>query len=194
MKKIVTSLAVIVAFVFSILIVYTMSGREYRENEITQSTIAAMESAMKILSDANKYKPVSNEEFEAAYISAFLESVDSKNEKYSMNIVTADYQTGLLRAEVVVDYKHPNGNEGSVSVDRTMILENSQKTLPEKMRISFSIGDNIYREYYLEIGENLNAPKIPNGVTGTIWKKEDETTINPGENIEVSGTASYILQ
>ena len=56
MKKIVTSLAVIVAFVFSILIVYTMSGREYRENEITQSTIAAMESAMKILSDADKYK------------------------------------------------------------------------------------------------------------------------------------------
>ncbi len=194
MKKITTAIAVIIALIFSIVIVYTMSGRDYRSDEISQATISAMESAAKLLLDKTQYSPSTNEEFEAAYISALTEELNAKNLDYTINIISSDWQTGIIRAEVVASYKHPNGNSGSVSVDRTIIMEDYTGEIPEKYPIIFAIGENNYREWDMEANSTIIAPNIPADCTGTKWVAGDGSELVPGDALTVTGANTYTLQ
>lgn len=194
MKKIVTTLAVIVAFILSVLIVYTMNGRDQRQTEITNATVAAMESAMKSLIDKEGYAPTSNEDLETAFLSALLEEMDAVNLGYTVNVLNADAHDGIIRAEIVVNYTHPNGDTGIVAVERTMVIEDFQIPIPEKYPIIFIVGEETYRQYYLEAGQNVKAPTIPADTAGTTWITGDGMVLAPGGSMEIQGAMTFVLQ
>lgn len=103
-------------------VILTIQGRAIRTDEVTLGLEEAMNSSMQQLCRDRHYTIQNREEFVADFLELLLLQMNS-NSDVTVRILRADEKRGLLSVEVVETYLHPNGEKGSVSAQRTILLE-----------------------------------------------------------------------
>lgn len=124
MKQMIFGFVSAVILVLFTAVVVTVHGRALRQSEISQSLGEAMQMTMQKLTEEKRYEFESRDEFVADFLEAFLMQVNSESD-FEINILKADEKKGLLSVEVVETFRHANGELGSVSARRDIILDRS---------------------------------------------------------------------
>lgn len=103
------------------------------------------------------------------------------NSDITVNIENIDEAKGLMSIKVVASYQHPNGKEGSVSCERTVVFNKLQDDPAELCQVRFLVDDaRIYKTCNVWPGDTVSAPSEPtvSGKTFDCWVDVEGNTVD----------------
>lgn len=180
MKNIALVMVNAVLGILTLLIVMTMYGRINRSMELSSNLASAAEETIETMALTKKYSIHNTNEFLADLVSELSVLLDSESD-ITVHILQCDKERGILSLRVVLSYLHPNGKEGTVSCEKTVLVNKTPK--PEKVpvyRILFKTGADLYKEYTVEEGSVICAPAAPQETGYEFWGWVDENG-NPAD-------------
>jgi hypothetical protein len=122
MKNITISIMSVVLILMLILIGATVYGRSARKTELENAMNYSMEKTVEALAEERGIAPESNDEFIAMFVQLFTSQLSAKSD-VEIEILSADYTTGLLSVKATEYYTHVNGRPGAVTLTKTIINE-----------------------------------------------------------------------
>ena len=171
MKQIAVLFSVFFLGVITIVSVMASGGRSNREMELADNLPAAVEEAVSELMEEKNYDITSENEMIADMVEDLSRKLDS-NSDITVNIENIDEAKGLMSIKVVASYQHPNGKEGSVSCERTVVFNKLQDDSAELCQVRFLVDDaRIYKTCNVWPGDTVSAPSEPtvSGKTFECW-------------------------
>lgn len=171
MKQIAVLFSVFFLGVITIVSVMASGGRSNREMELADNLPAAVEETVSDLMEEKNYDITSENEMIADMVEDLSRKLDS-NSDITVNIENIDVAKGLMSIKVVASYQHPNGKEGSVSCERTVVFNKLQDDLAELCQVRFLVDDaRTYRTCNVWLGDTVSAPSEPtvSGKTFDCW-------------------------
>ena len=171
MKQIAVLFSVFFLGVITIVSVMASGGRSNREMELADNLPAAVEETVSDLMEEKNYDITSENEMIADMVEDLSRKLDS-NSDITVNIENIDVATGLMSIKVVASYQHPNGKEGSVSCERTVVFNKLQDDLAELCQVRFLVDDaRTYKTCNVWPGDTVSAPSEPtvSGKTFDCW-------------------------
>lgn len=147
-----------------IMMISTTLGRMNRSMEIKSVLSAAVESTVEQLKLKKTYDIANTNEFIADFTQGLACSIDSIT-SIKIEITNINKEKGLLSVRVTGTFTHPNGNEGKVVDEKTIILNQVQEDEPETYTVRYYIAQNdttVYKEYTVLEGDYLTVPAAPN--------------------------------
>lgn len=157
MKKVVIAMILVICIVATIFTVLTINGRASREEELAQSLGAAVESSLKEAFLEKNYNIMNTDEFVGDFLQYMAIRLNS-NSDITVNVVGIDYEKGMVTIEITGTYTHPNGKAGAVSVQKTVLLEQSEKKIDEFYNVTYYVDKEIYMKSVLKGGDVLMEP------------------------------------
>ncbi len=121
MKKSLMAAFSAIIIIIVILILFTLHGRNARQVELDNALHISMKQSMDTLL-VMEGKPQSEEEWKVMFLQSLASQIESESE-LTVNILEMDMDKGILSVEAVLKYKHIVGTEGTVSSQRTIVLE-----------------------------------------------------------------------
>lgn len=176
MKKVMIAVTLVTAIVIAVLIIFTSNGRAAREEEMSQSLAEAVESSLNEVFLDNTYSIRNTQEFVADFLQ-YMSIKLSSNSNVTVNVVGIDYEKGLVSMEITGTFKHPNGNDGIVSVQKTVLLEQTEEVPEGYYMVTYYVGNEIYMEILMEEGETLREPDTGSIADFKFWGTEYGTEI-----------------
>ena len=171
MKQIAVLFSVFFLGVITIVSVMASGGRSNREMELADYLPAAVEETVSDLMEEKNYDITSENEMIADMVEDLSRKLDS-NSDITVNIENIDVAKGLMSIKVVASYQHPNGKEGSVSCERTVVFNKLQDDLAELCQVRFLVDDaRTYKTCNVWPGDTVSAPSEPtvSGKTFDCW-------------------------
>ena len=171
MKQIAVLFSVFFLGVITIVSVMASGGRSNREMELADNLPAAVEETVSDLMEEKNYDITSENEMIADMVEDLSRKLDS-NSDITVNIENIDEAKGLMSIKVVASYQHPNGKEGSVSCERTVVFNKLQDDPAELCQVRFLVDDaRIYKTCNVWPGDTVSAPSEPtvSGKTFDCW-------------------------
>ena len=171
MKQIAVLFSVFFLGVITIVSVMASGGRSNREMELADNLPAAVEETVSDLMEEKNYDITSENEMIADMVEDLSRKLDS-NSDITVNIENIDVAKGLMSIKVVASYQHPNGREGSVSCERTVVFNKLQDDLAELCQVRFLVDDaRTYKTCNVWPGDTVSAPSEPtvSGKTFDCW-------------------------
>ena len=171
MKQIAVLFSVFFLGVITIVSVMASGGRSNREMELADNLPAAVEETVSDLMEEKNYDITSENEMIADMVEDLSRKLDS-NSDITVNIENIDVAKGLMSIKVVASYQHPNGKEGSVSCERTVVFNKLQDDLAELCQVRFLVDDaRTYKTCNVWPGNTVSAPSEPtvSGKTFDCW-------------------------
>lgn len=170
MKQIAVLFSVFFLGVITIVSVMASGGRSNREMELADNLPAAVEETVSELMEEKNYDITSENEMIADMVEDLSRKLDS-NSDITVNIENIDVAKGLMSIKVVASYQHPNGKEGSVSCERTVVFNKLQDDPAELCRVRFLVDARTYRTCNVWPGDTVSAPSEPtvSGKTFDCW-------------------------
>ena len=171
MKQIAVFFSVFFLGVITIVSVMASGGRSNREMELADNLPAAVEETVSDLMEEKNYDITSENEMIADMVEDLSRKLDS-NSDITVNIENIDVAKGLMSIKVVASYQHPNGKEGSVSCERTVVFNQLQDDLAELCQVRFLVDDaRTYKTCNVWPGDTVSAPSEPtvSGKTFDCW-------------------------
>ena len=171
MKQIAVLFSVFFLGVITIVSVMASGGRSNREMELADNPPAAVEETVSDLMEEKNYDITSENEMIADMVEDLSRKLDS-NSDITVNIENIDDAKGLMSIKVVASYQHPNGKEGSVSCERTVVFNKLQDDPAELCQIRFLVDDaRTYKTCNVWPGDTVSAPSEPtvSGKTFDCW-------------------------
>ena len=171
MKQIAVLFSVFFLGVITIVSVMASGGRSNREMELADNLPAAVEETVSELMEEKNYDITSENEMIADMVEDLSRKLDS-NSDITVNIENIDEAKGLMSIKVVASYQHPNGKEGSVSCERTVVFNKLQDDPAELCQVRFLVDDaRIYKTCNVWPGDTVSAPAEPtvSGKTFDCW-------------------------
>lgn len=171
MKQIAVLFSVFFLGVITIVSVMASGGRSNREMELADNLPAAVEETVSDLMEEKNYDITSENEMIADMVEDLSRKLDS-NSDITVNIENIDVAKGLMSIKVVASYQHPNGKEGSVSCERTVVFNKLQDDPAELCQIRFLVDDaRTYKTCNVWPGDTVSAPSEPtvSGKTFDCW-------------------------
>lgn len=171
MKQIAVLFSVFFLGVITIVSVMASGGRSNREMELADNLPAAVEETVSDLMEEKNYDITSENEMIADMVEDLSGKLDS-NSDITVNIENIDVAKGLMSIKVVASYQHPNGKEGSVSCERTVVFNKLQDDLAELCQVRFLVDDaRTYKTCNVWPGDTVSAPSEPtvSGKTFDCW-------------------------
>ena len=171
MKQIAVLFSVFFLGVITIVSVMASGGRSNREMELADNLPAAVEETVSDLMEEKNYDITSENEMIADMVEDLSRKLDS-NSDITVNIENIDVAKGLMSIKVVASYQHPNGKEGSVSCERTVVFNKLQDDPAELCQVRFLVDDaRIYKTCNVWPGDTVSAPSKPtvSGKTFDCW-------------------------
>mgnify|MGYP002674779220 CR=1 FL=1 len=154
--------------VLSLIIVMSISGRSVRNMELKSNLSSLVEETVEEMIHSDKYGMDNVNLFIGDFIENLALVIDSDSE-LEVSVLQADKEKGILTVSVTEKFKYPNGKEGSVQTDKTVILDGAEQE-PEtpQYTVSFYLskedmndGTGCYKKYLVYSGKNVTAPKNP---------------------------------
>jgi len=173
MKNIVLVTVNTILGVIMLMIVMTVYGRVNRSMELQSNLSSVVEETVENLTINNKYNIGNTSEFLADFIEALCMSMETESD-IIVDILQCDKEKGILAVKVTAEYKHPNGKIGTVMCERNVILNRLQEECIQSHRVSFYIGDKLYKEYVVKEGNVISAPAEPKSSAGMFFGWIDE--------------------
>jgi len=121
MKKVLMAVFSVMIIVIVILIMFTLHGRNARQTELDNALNTSMKQSMDALL-VMEGKPHTEEEWKVMFLQSLASQIESESE-LTVNILEIDMDKGILSVEAILKFKHVAGTEGTVSSQRTIILE-----------------------------------------------------------------------
>lgn len=170
MKQIAVLFSVFFLGVITIVSVMASGGRSNREMELADNLPAAVEETVSELMEEKNYDITSENEMIADMVEDLSRKLDS-NSDITVNIENIDVTKGLMSIKVVASYQHPNGKEGSVSCERTVVFNKLQDDPAELCRVRFLVDARTYKTCNVWPGDTVSAPSEPtvSGKTFDCW-------------------------
>lgn len=194
MKNIIFGIASFLVCLLLILCIYTVQGKDTRKTEAYESLEASLKTAGEQVKEET-YD--SDDELKAAFIEYVLAQTDSTSD-VQLTVLKADCKKGIISAEIVTTYTHPNGEEGTVSCKKTMIFDKKEETeeTAKNYQINFYNSseikvENLYKSYTLKEGEALKEPVIPKDSKNRVFVEWKDAATN--ENVNLTEPASKDL-
>lgn len=161
MKKIAFGIACGLVCIFVVAMMLTLFGRDARQSETEYMLAQAMDVSLSAAVGEENGEAMANEEFVADFLQTLLIQANSDSD-ITVSVLDADAQKGILSVEITEKFKHPNGNEGSVSQARTVIFDKKKEKKAEYRCVSFYTDeDELYKEYRIPKDAACSVPTAP---------------------------------
>lgn len=179
MKNVVMMAVSAILGVLSLMIIMSISGRSNRSMEIKSNLSSTVEETVEEMVHSERYSIDNVNQFIGDFIENLALVIDSDSE-LEVSVLQADKDKGILTVSVTETFKHPNGKEGSIQTEKTVILNGTEQA-PEtpQYTVSFFLskedmneGRSCYKKYLVDAGKNMATPKDPSeeGKTFAGWK------------------------
>lgn len=172
------TVSIITAFLigaFALLGVMVIAGRNGRNTELSAMLPSAVEEAAGTALVKKQYGIADEAELAADVRESVAQAVDSDGD-ITVEVIGSDLEKGVLSVRVTADFKHPDGKDGSVSHERTVVLERPGTPEPELCEVSFyeERGGECHKKVLVKEGELLADPLPPvmEGKTFVCWEDE----------------------
>lgn len=163
------------------LTIMAVSGRMNRSMELKSNLpSAAEETAENLL--AKKYDVVDKNQLEADFLETLAYAIDSDS-NIRLKVNAADKEKQLLSVSVTEEFKHLNGKPGTVSYDRTAVVNKLQEEVLETYQVSYYLTNtdtDCYKCYTVHADDMIPVPKDPvaEGKTFTGWADAEGNVLN----------------
>ena len=174
------------------LTIMAVSGRMNRSMELKSNLpSAAEETAENLL--AKKYDVADKNQLEADFLETLAYAIDSDS-NIRLKVNAADKEKQLLSVSVTEEFKHPNGKPGTVSYDRTAVVNKLQEEALETYQVSYYLTNTdteCYKCYTVHADDMVPVPKDPvaEGKTFTGWADAEGNALD--QNMTMTQDASY---
>ena len=175
------------------LTIMAVSGRMNRSMELKSNLpSAAEETAENLLT--KKYDVTDKNQLEADFLETLAYAIDSDSD-IRLKVNAADTDKQLLSVSITEEFKHPNGKLGTVSYDRTAVVNKLSKEEPEVYKVNYYLSDadtGYYKCYTVLKDDVIPIPRDPvlEGKTFTGWTDTDGNALDPDMTI-TQDTAYY---
>lgn len=189
MKQVIFGMVSILMITLFFLIMMTIYGRNMRQEETVRGLTEAMDVAITELME-NQENIENDEMFSTLLLQKLLVQMNSTSD-VQVKILDADAKLGILSVEVIEKYKHPNGQEGTVSQVRTILFDKKvEKEEKEYETVSFYSEENVlYKEYRVEKGAVCQLPVAPmlEGKVFKHWRFFESEATGQAYSMNVTG-------
>lgn len=174
------------------LTIMAVSGRMNRSMELKSNLLsAAEETAENLLT--KKYDIADKNQLEADFLETLAYAIDSDS-NIRLKVNAADKEKQLLSVSVTEEFKHPNGKPGTVSYDRTAVVNKLQEEALETYQVSYYLTNTdteCYKCYTVHADDMVPVPKDPvvEGKTFTGWADAEGNALD--QNMTMTQDASY---
>ena len=174
------------------LTIMAVSGRMNRSMELKSNLpSAAEETAENLL--AKKYDVADKSQLEADFLETLAYAIDSDSD-IRLKVNAADKEKQLLSISVTEEFKHPNGKPGTVSYDRTAVVNKLQEEVLETYQVSYYLTNTdteCYKCYTVHADDMVPVPKDPvaEGKTFTGWADAEGNALD--QNMTMTQDAVY---
>lgn len=174
------------------LTIMAVSGRMNRSMELKSNLpSAAEETAENLL--AKKYDVADKNQLEADFLETLAYAIDSDS-NIRLKVNAADKEKQLLSISVTEEFKHPNGKPGTVSYDRTAVVNKLQEEVLETYQVSYYLTNTdteCYKCYTVHADDMVPVPKDPvaEGKTFTGWADAEGNALD--QNMTMTQDAVY---
>ena len=144
------------------LTIMAVSGRMNRSMELKSNLPSAAEGTAENLL-TKKYDVTDKAQLEADFLETLADTLDSDSD-IRLKVNAADTAKQLLSVSVKEEFKHPNGKDGTVSYDRTVIVNKLKEEEPEICQVSYYLSNtdtDDYKCYEVLTGDVIPIPKNP---------------------------------
>lgn len=174
------------------LTIMAVSGRMNRSMELKSNLpSAAEETAENLLT--KKYDIADKNQLEADFLETLAYAIDSDS-NIRLKVNAADKEKQLLSVSVTEEFKHPNGKPGTVSYDRTAVVNKLQEEALETYQVSYYLTNTdteCYKCYTVHADDMVPVPKDPvaEGKTFTGWADAEGNALD--QNMTMTQDAAY---
>jgi len=174
------------------LTIMAVSGRMNRSLELKSNLpSAAEETAENLLT--KKYNVTDKNQLEADFLETLAYAIDSDSD-IRLKVNAADKEKRLLSVSVTEEFKHPNGKPGTVSYDRTAVVNKLQEEVLETYQISYYLTNTdteCYKCYTVHADDMVPVPKDPvvEGKIFTGWADAEGNALD--QNMTMTQDAAY---
>ena len=175
-----------------LLTIMAVSGRMNRSMELKSNLpSAAEETAENLLT--KKYDIADKNQLEADFLETLAYAIDSDS-NIRLKVNAADKEKQLLSVSVTEEFKHPNGKPGTVSYDRTAVVNKLQEEALETYQVSYYLTNTdteCYKCYTVHADDMVPVPKDPvvEGKTFTGWADAEGNALD--QNMTMTQDAAY---
>ena len=144
------------------LTIMAVSGRMNRSMDLKSNLPSVAEGTAENLL-TKKYDVTDKAQLEADFLETLADTLDSDSD-IRLKVNAADTAKQLLSVSVKEEFKHPNGKDGTVSYDRTVIVNKLKEEEPEICQVSYylsSTDTDDYKCYEVLTGDVIPIPKNP---------------------------------
>lgn len=174
------------------LTIMAVSGRMNRSMELKSNLPSTAEETVENLL-AKKYDVADKNQLEADFLETLAYAIDSDS-NIRLKVNAADKEKQLLSVSVTEEFKHPNGKPGTVSYDRTAVVNKLQEEALETYQVSYYLTNTdteCYKCYTVHADDMVPVPKDPvaEGKTFTGWADAEGNALD--RNITMTQDAAY---
>lgn len=126
MKKVLIGIFCVGIFSVVLMMGFTIHGRELRKTELNAAFYSAMENAMRVL-QTESGGPQTEEEWKVMFVDSLKSQIKSASD-LEIKILYADMEKGILSAEAILYYTHPNGQSAQLAISDTIYMEEYVET------------------------------------------------------------------
>lgn len=168
MKNVIVMMVSAILGVLTLMVVMTVNGRTNRSMELESSLPSAVESTLENMAVSKKYSINDRNEFLADMVEALTVSLDAASD-IKIDVLGCDMEKGLLSVKVTAEYLHPNGKTGSVTCERSAILEKISEEEIVQHTVSFYVAGELYKQYTVQKNDRISAPAQPQ-ISGKVFR------------------------
>ena len=174
------------------LTIMAVSGRMNRSMELKSNLPSAAEETVENLL-TKKYDIADKNQLEADFLETLAYAIDSDS-NIRLKVNAADKEKQLLSVSVTEEFKHPNGKPGTVSYDRTAVVNKLQEEALETYQVSYYLTNTdteCYKCYTVHADDMVPVPKDPvaEGKTFTGWADAEGNALD--QNMTMTQDAAY---
>ena len=174
------------------LTIMAVSGRMNRSMELKSNLPSTVEETAENLL-TKKYNVTDKNQLEADFLETLAYAIDSDSD-IQLKVNAADTDKQLLSVSVTEEFKHPNGKPGTVSYDRTAVVNKLQEEALETYQVSYYLTNTdteCYKCYTVRADDMVPVPKDPvaEGKTFTGWADAEGNALD--QNMKMTQDAAY---
>ena len=174
------------------LTIMAVSGRMNRSMELKSNLPSTVEETAENLL-TKKYNVTDKNQLEADFLETLAYAIDSDSD-IQLKVNAADKEKQLLSVSVTEEFKHPNGKPGTVSYDRTAVVNKLQEEALETYQVSYYLTNTdteCYKCYTVHADDMVPVPKDPvaEGKTFTGWADAEGNALD--QNMTMTQDAAY---
>ena len=180
MKNIILMIASVAIGVLTLMIVMTTDGRSHHSMELNNNLPSVMEETLYNMAVSQNYTIQDANELIADLSEHLIVTLDAPCD-LTLDVLACDKEMGLLSIRATAAFSHPNGEPGTVSCERTVILDSVPQEALSSYCIAFYVNGNLYKQYMITENDYIStpvSPTVPSGMHFYGWKDASGNTAN----------------